>query len=672
MSNDLNKKQQKLGRLRAAALGATAMLLSGTALAAPKIGAAPQISAALIGRTDSAKTLTLSLYLPSGDPAGLSKFLARIAKRGDSLYRAYLTPAQYEDRFGASAADYAAVLSWAQSHGLVAGEYLTGRHVVALTGTVQALESAFGTQFNDYRDANGSVFYAAAKDVTLPAEISGRVTGVVGLNSQVRFATQVRILPSNIKPYGIGTGAGGGFAAADLTSIYDVPAQTFGTKQVLAVFEQGGFTASDVTKYIAANNLRAVPLKVRNVDGWNGSVDDADVEAEAVLDIDMQNAMNPTAQRILVYEEGKNAFSVALVNSLAAMAKDDKATSIDISYGTDESIQGTDAITAENGVLEQMTAQGQAVFASAGDQGAFGRSGNGLNVEDPCTQPFVTCVGGTTVFPGQNESYGSEEVWNDLNAGYGATGGGISTAWTIPGWQQPGGYSPTALNGGSSTMRNVPDVAAVANPLTGVSVYSAINGGWIIIGGTSVSAPIWSGYYSLLAETSQALGLGTPGFANPGIYDIQTFGGLLQTSLNDVADGYNGTSSYGQVQGFFAGTGYDNTTGWGSLLGRAFEVNFVVPPNGNGTPPAAPTNFQGTAKAKSITLTWSAASAATGYAILVTNSATGTAQTQMLVKGTKATFDNLAPATPYYFQLFSVSPGGNAEGNDISVTTTGK
>ena len=656
-------------RRRIATLAGLGMLLCGTALAAPRIGAAPLVTGTLVGPSDSARTLTVSLYLPSRDPAGLAAFIGHATKRGDQLYRAWLTPAQYEERFGAKAADYAAVLSWAGRHGLVAGEYFTGRHIVPLTGTVQAIGAALGTHFNDYRGKDGRVFSAAAEDVRMPAELAGRVGAVVGLDGQTRFAPMARILPRGVKTLGEGSGAGGGFSAADLQSVYAVPKQSFGHGQVLAVFEQGGFSQSDVTTYVTANNLRAVPTRARGVDGYGGAVNDPDVEAEAVLDIDMQIAMNPKAVQIVAYEEGKSAFSVALVNSLAAMAKDDVAKTIDISYGTDESIQGQDAITAENGALEQLTAQGQAVFASSGDDGAFGRSGGGLNVADPCTQPFVTCVGGTTVFAGQNETYGAEEVWNDLGAGYGATGGGVSTVWAIPGWQKPGGYSVTVGNGGSSTMRNVPDVAAVANPLTGVAVYSGINGGWIVIGGTSVSAPIWSGYYSLLAADSEGLGLGMPGFANPGIYDIEALGGLVQTSLNDVQDGFNGQYYQGQAYGFFAGAEYDNTTGWGTMLGNAFIVNYITPPNGSGTPPAAPKNFHGTGAATSIALTWNAVANATGYVVLVTDSDNGTAQTQAVSKTNTVTIAGLAPSTNYYLQLFSISPTGNTQGNAISVST---
>ncbi len=644
--------------------------LSTTALASGRVGA-PDLGAGskLVGRTDPGKLITLSLHLPSRDPAGAADFIAHVLRRGDPLYHQYLTPDEYAARFGASQADYDALVAWAKSKGLTIGEHYTARTVLSVTGPAGTMESAFGAAFSDYRDENGQVFYAAAGNAHLPAEIAGKIGGIVGLSSRTRFASLARRLPAGVHPLGLGSGPSGGFSASDLRSIYSVPAQTFGPKQVLAVFEQGGFDPNDVTTYFTRNTLPKVPVKVRNVDGYDGSINDPNVEAEAVLDIDMQAAMNPAAKQILVYEQGKSAFPVALVDSLSAMASDNTAKTIGISYGTDESIQGTDALNAENDVLEQMTAQGQAVFVSAGDDGAYGRSGNGLNVEDPGSQPFVTSVGGTTVFPGPKHSYNVEEVWNDLGAGYGATGGGVSAVWSIPGWQMPGGYMVTERNGGSVTMRNVPDVASVANPLTGVSIYSAMNGGWLVIGGTSVSAPIWAGFYSLVGAASEGFGFGTPGFASPGIYDIATFRGLIYTTLNDVFDGSNGDANLFGTPGYNAGDLYDNTTGWGSFIGSSLLVDFVVPPTQGKNPPPAPVDIQATPTANSITLTWTGDKADRGYAVLANVNDTVQMVSTQLVKSPSATISGLQPKTQYYIQVYSVSKQGETLGNPIVVTT---
>jgi kumamolisin len=650
---------------------AAGVLLSSTALA-NTIAPAGTLRAGVttLSATDSSRVISFALHLPSRDEAGLKTFLAHLTTPGDALYRKYLTPEQFAARFGADSRDYDAVLAWAAENGLKVGEHFTARTVVPVSGTVAAVSRALSTSFTDYRDQSGRSFYAASGPAHLPDAIASRVQGVIGLNAQTQFAPLLKILPQGVHPIGQGTGPGGGYAALDLRALYGVPKQSFGPAQTVAVFEQGGFTASDVTNYLVRNNLPMVKVNVRAVDGYNGSVNSPDVEAEAVLDIDMAIGLNPALSQVQVYEQGTSAFPVALLDSLSAMATDNSAKVISISYGTDEAIQGTDAINAENAVLEQMTGQGQTVFASTGDDGAYGRSGNGeLNVADPSTQPFVTAVGGTTLFSGPHDSYLAEEVWNDLGAGFGATGGGVSTVWPIPSWQTPGGYQVTVGNGGSSTMRNVPDVAAVGNPLTGVSVYSAINGGWIVIGGTSVSSPIWGGVFSVVNGISQGLGFGVEGYANPAFYYLAEFRtGPIYTMFNDVTDGTNGELSHFAPPGFSAGTGYDNTTGWGTPLGSAVLTNLVVP-TGNSAPPPAPVIRDSNAKATRITLTWSASKGATGYLVQATDDDTGEPTPPVILNKRAIVLTGLIPGDEYYITVTAIAAGGSTMSQPVTLMT---
>jgi len=290
------------------------------------------------------------------------------------------------------------------------------------------------------------------------------------------------------------------------------------------------------------------------VNGWRGAVNDPNIAIESVLDIDMVTATNPLLKQIIVYEDGDDPFNLALLLSLSAIASDHSADTISISYGLDEKQATPAQIAAEGAVFLQLAAQGQTVYVSSGDQGAYGRIGVGQNAPDPGSQPYVTSVGGTALV-----GFGAEEVWNLLGAGQGATGGGVSDFWTIPSWQV--GY--TLDNGGSATHRNVPDVAAVASPATGVSVYAGIYGGWLSIGGTSASAPIWAGFSSLMNAANKAFGAGAIGFINPTLYP---FASSSYQTLNDVTSGTNGNPAFfAGVPGYFAGYGYDNTTGWGSM-----------------------------------------------------------------------------------------------------------
>jgi kumamolisin len=655
-------------RLRALFL-ASCILVPGLASAEGAVSVAsdaavPHAGAALVGATSASKMITLAIALPSRDPAGAQAFATHVTTLGDPMYRQYLRPEQYAAQFGARPADYDSVLAWVKAQGLTPGEAFTARTVLPVTGTVAAIEAAFGVTISDYRDAKGRIFYAADRNPSLPAGIAGKVVGVLGLSSTASFVPLARIKPAGAAPRESGTGPHAAFLAADLRSAYAVPAQTFAPKtQTLAVFEQGGFDPKDVAVYLAKNKLPAVPVVVRDVDGYGGGIDDQGVELEAVLDIDMQIGINPAAKQILVYEDGADSFPVELLDSFSAMATDDMAKSISVSYGQDETVQGATAIQAENTVLLQLVAQGQAVFAACGDSGAYG-SGNSplpLNVADPASQPEVTAVGGTTLFTGAKQSYLAENAWNDLNIFEGATGGGVSTVWALPSYQESYGYPITTNNGGSATYRNVPDVAAVADPLTGVAIYSKLNGGWLTVGGTSVAAPIWAGLYSLANDTSEGLGFGTIGFANPPLYKIATSYNLVfAPDLHDVVDGTNGTASDYAGPGFSAGYGYDNTTGLGSFSGANLIDELALLPASTGTtPPAAPSDVRAEkTTSTSVTLKWKPVTGAAGYLVVGFGENKIGTLSSFVQKSTVRTYTGLLAKGFYDFSVAAISAGG--------------
>jgi kumamolisin len=621
----------------------------------------PHPDARPAGTMPADRKITLAFVLPSRDPLGAANFVARVGARGDSLFHQYLTPAEYAARFGANPADYAAVLAWARAQGLVPGETYAAMTVLPVTGTVAAFEAALGVNFRSYTKANGQGFYAADRAPRLPESVGRAISSIIGLSSYAHFRPLVQKLPNGATPNEAGTGPGGAFSAADLRTAYNIQPQFFapGT-QTLGVFEQGGFERADVATYARKMNIAPVPVSVRGVNGYGGAINDPDVELEAVLDIDMQIAVNPAAKRVVVYEDGTDSFPVALLDSLSAMATDKAVKAISISYGQDEALQGNAAIAAENTVLTQLAAQGQAVFVSAGDSGAYGDEAPALNVADPASQPLVTAVGGTTLFTGPGGRYFGEEVWNDLGLGAGATGGGISSVWPIPSYQVSFGSSVATGNGGSSTYRNVPDVAAVANPLTGVAVYSKINGGWVTVGGTSASAPIWAGEYSLANAASEGIGLGALGFANPTIYALGDFLQYFGPDFNDIFDGTNGDPAVFGTAGYSAGYFYDNTTGWGSFNGNNLVLDMALFAVDTGSaPPALPTTPKAVSTATSITLSWTPGRHDAGFVVFAyVDNAALTPVPPLLVAGGTATITGLTPATYYKLQVTPVSKGG--------------
>jgi hypothetical protein len=166
-----------------------------------------------------------------------------------------------------------------------------------------------------------------------------------------------------------------------------------------------------------------------------------------------------------------------------------------------------------------------------------------VSADYPAGSPHVVAVGGTklTLSAGVRQS---ETVWNEdpdpENKNSGAGGGGCSSeAFEAPAWQQA---VPDWSQVGCGSRRAVADVAADADPYTGVAVYDSVpnfseeNGklvnrplDWWPIGGTSVASPIIASMFALA------------GGAHKVEYPAKTLYTHLETTgLYDVTKGGNG------------------------------------------------------------------------------------------------------------------------------------
>ena len=149
-----------------------------------------------------------------------------------------------------------------------------------------------------------------------------------------------------------------------------------------------------------------------------------------------------------------------------------------------------------------------------------------------------------------------ETVWNGGSGG--ATGGGVSDTFPLPGWQATAGVPVRVSTGGTggapSTGRGVPDVAGAADPATGYRVL--VDGTEQVIGGTSAVAPLWA---ALVCRLAQALGRG-PGFLPLALY-AGAKPGRPAPGFRDITEGDNGA--------YPAGPGWDACTGLGTPEGTA-------------------------------------------------------------------------------------------------------
>jgi len=618
--------------------------------------------------------MTVDIALPLADEVGAEKFADSVSDPASPLYGHYLAPAAFAARFGAKPADYAAVAAWAKAQGLAVRPANLAHTLVSVVGTAPQIETAFNVKFNYFKDKTGRVFPSAAGQPSMPAEIASRVDAVLGLSRRVGKAPNLHVAPAGAqRPQNAGgTGIGGAYSPADFRTAYATPALAAGgPTETMAVFEQGGYFPSDVTTFVKANKLPTPSVTVRNVDNFAGGVDDPDVELEAVLDIDTILGITKSAASVIVYEDGED-FSIALVDSLTAMADDHTASIISISYGEDEALTGEPAMKAERRALLQLTIQGQTVLASSGDSGAYGDSGVGLNVSDPCTQTYITCVGGTTLFTGEGEVFELENAWNDLANYEGATGGGVSSLWPLPAYQiQPNStpvVSVASFNGGSSTFRNVPDVAADGDPLTGAAIYSALNGGWLQVGGTSLASPLYAAYLSVYDQALQIVRRPHVGFFNRALYALGT-SYVSYFAFHDVRNGSNGNANEYGIAGYSAGYNYDNVSGWGSPQGATELQLLLTDAVGYKAPPEPATGLAGTMTGSTISVSWQATKGVPGYLVEVIDPYTGAVLASSLTVQPTATFTDVPKGLAYYaVGLYSIGVAGITQDDPLYLT----
>jgi subtilase family serine protease len=591
----------------------------------------PPPGAHLIGAHASNTQLTVSVTLQPQNVVQLNSLLANLYNPTSPQYHQWLPKGAFNASFAPGSAQVAQVTSFLTQAGLTVTAS-PSPFVLRATGTVAQIEAAFHTTIDDYRAADGQVFFQNASAVQVPATLGSMVLAVTGLYNTVRlhpaFVTAFAAAKKEGKPiplYGSGPG-GSGLTPSQTAGLYGAnQVYALGNKgrgkgATLAVFELSGYTASDIKTYEHRffGSSENVPLVNINVDGGpitphcpsgdtcNPPADySGDIEVEA--DVEMQIAIAPNIDRILVYNAPNDLLGLTIEDEYFRIANDDTADSISSSWGLCELDAGLAQAQTEHIAFEQMAAQGQSMFSAAGDTGAYdclrdfsSSNQDAVAVDDPTSQPFVTSVGGTsfgTFDPGTNQhpTYptGFETVWNVLDLcngssnglanclGVGAGGGGVSQFWGRPSYQHGPGvtgsfsqiapYCSQAASG--QYCREVPDVSANADEFTPYAEYctgnpstnstcATLSGtltppGWFGIGGTSLSSPLWSGIISLW-DSVHAKRFGN---ANAALYELFRSANSYNRYFHDIT-GKNQTENN---NGLYPTTqNYDMATGIGT------------------------------------------------------------------------------------------------------------
>lgn len=500
--------------------------------------------------------LNLAIGLPLRNQPALADLLQQIYDPASPNYRQYLTVEEFTERFGPTAADYQAVIQFAERNGLRVTATHPNRVVLDVTGAVVDIEQAFHVRMQVYQHPREARTFHAPDGEPSPA-LAVPILHISGLDNfslpHPNFKIRPQSLAAKLTP-NVGSGPGGAYRGNDFRSAY-VPGTTLtGTGQSVGLLQFDGYYAGDITTYVSQAGLPNVPLV--NV-AINGGVPVVGADnAEVALDIEMVISMAPGAAKIYVYEAPNPS---PWVDLLSRMANDNLAKQLSCSWGG-----GSPDPTAEQ-IFQQMAAQGQSFFNAAGDSDAFTGA-----VAFPSDSTNITQVGGTTLTTtGPGGSYVSETVWNWglVSGSYVGSSGGVSTFYGIPSWQL--GISMSA-NQGSTSLRNIPDVA-----LTGDNVHVVYNNGSSgAFGGTSCAAPLWAGFMALVNQQAALGGNAPVGFLNPAIYAIGKSDVNYPSLFHDITVGNNFSAS--SPARYSAVIGYDLCTGWGTPQGTNL-INTLTP-----------------------------------------------------------------------------------------------
>lgn len=443
--------------------------------------------------------------------------------------------------------------SWAGAERL-AIHWAAGQQWAKVTGSPTNIGRAFHVVVDEYRSSDGRRAFTANHSPEIPIGVCGEVTGTGVIHSYQR--------PTD---YDV---PGGGLLPQQVLQAYDAePLANQGLKgqgETIVLFESDGFRAQDLRSFVKLlPSGSQTPIDVQVV-GGNPAVTSGS-PSESDLDIEAAHGIAPEAKIVYINLGGSqfqndttsqtfiDAFQMADTNWPGAI------WSVSLGWCETDSTawNSTDLLNMANAV-GAAEAHGTTMFAASGDSGGLDCEppGDGgqvpqqsfVGVSVPADLPTVTGVGGTTLSTTSNGTYVGETTWSEPLLSQG-TGGGVSSVFARPAWQT--GLGTGQYDNGNA--RQVPDVAAVADPQTGVVVYDG--GQKVSGGGTSLATPLWAGFTSLIDQYLQKLGGHRVGFFNQMLYALAD-GSPPNPPFHDITVGGN---NY-----YPATPGYDMTTGLGS------------------------------------------------------------------------------------------------------------
>ena len=440
------------------------------------------------------------------------------------------------------------LISWAHAHGL-AVRWRDGDSWAVLEGRPRAVAKAFDVVVHEYRARRGDVFYASPQQPEVPEPAQDEVAELGRILSYTPHREGLPPTPPLDVP-------DGGLLPNQLGRAYNVSPLAdngyTGQGSTVVVFSFDGFDQADMDSFADWFSLpRFTPQVIGGMPQHRSG--------ESTMDLQMIHAVAPQAKLVMVNARPTVEGGAPYVKLGKLMESVDRqfpgaVWSFSIGWGCDRMLTAADLAPVRS-ALAAAQRRGTTAFDATGDMAGLECRGgkrwsdppspDDVGVDAVGSLPEMTAVGGTTLSTDAQGRWLAEQAWYDVPLTQG-TAGGASVLFGRPSWQS------VTSNAGPSDRRLVPDVAAVADPFTGVKFVFRQE--VVVGGGTSQAAPIWAGIAAIVNQVLREQNMDPLGDFNPLLYQVSR--GSATPGFRDIDLGGNAISP--------GGIGYDMVTGLGS------------------------------------------------------------------------------------------------------------
>jgi kumamolisin len=442
-----------------------------------------------------------------------------------------------------------ALTQWASARGLWV-RWRPGDRWAVVEGAAEDVARAFDVSVHDYRGRKGQVFYASPQQPSVPSPLRKVVTGLGRIMGYTPHSTaSPGFVPLDVPK--------GGLTPAGLLEAYNAAplaeAGFTGKGATIVFFEFDSYDQGDLDTFSDTSGLpRFTPVVIGG--------QPAELHGETAMDLQVAHAIAPDARLVVINArptvEGDGAYEkIGRMFEEADRQFPGAVWSLSIGWGCEALVSAADLAPVES-ALAAAQKRGTSAFAASGDTAGLECKGgdewssppgpDDVGLNSVASLPTMTSVGGTSLSTGPRGQWVAEHPWVDSPLSQG-TSGGVSALFDRPGWQ-----NRLVVERDSERRRLSPDVAAVADPFTGVRFI--FNDNEVVGGGTSQAAPIWAAVTVLMNQYLVANGGRPLGNINPLLYRVAAGSNL--PGFRDMRHGGNAVD--------IAQPGYDLVTGLGS------------------------------------------------------------------------------------------------------------